>query len=708
LAFEKDHLDQFVIQGKTTISIDQNDKDAEGRTVEAMREGIDIIYQARLKDDVWQGWADFLVKVSLPSGFGNYSYEVWDTKLANDTKASTILQIGLYSEIVGNIQGVLPEYMCVQKPEGTERFRVDDFIAYVRYVKKQFLASVSESVNTYPEPCNTCDICAWWDVCNQQRRTDDHLAFIAGMGKAQIKEVRSHNINTLAAMADLSLPLPFIPKRGSAITFEKLREQARLQKQSRDEKKPIYELLPRVEGLGLFQLPEPSKWDIYLDLEGDPLVEPAGREYIIGWYYQDSYNIIWAEDASSEKAAFEHFVDFACKLQQEHPEMHIYHFGAYEPSAFKRLMSRYATKEEEMDCLLRSGCFIDLHSITKQSLRAGVERYSLKDLEKYHGYVREMDLRNLSGYKAEYEFLLETNKCADATEEMREAIRLYNQDDCISTQNLHKWLERERQQLVNQGENIPRPVPKDGTASEKVTEHLKRIKPIYEKLMAGLPVDEAERTPEQQACFILAHFLDWYRREQKSFWWEFFRVTALDTDDLLDERTALTGLVYTGESSDDKRSKVYTYSFPAQEADFRIGTSVKDRDNKTAGTVVDIDYDNLLVRIKKGPSLKDVHHETVFNLEQFSTTEKENRIIELGEWVAANDINSQLPDFQVARHILMRLKPCTADTVKESSNDVLRAIEWATKLERSYLPIQGPPGAGKSYTGSHIITELIK
>ena len=33
--------------------------------------------------------------------------------------------------------------------------------------------------------------------------------------------------------------------------------------------------------------------------------------------------------------------------------MHVYHFAPYEPAAFKRLSGRYATREAELDRILR-------------------------------------------------------------------------------------------------------------------------------------------------------------------------------------------------------------------------------------------------------------------------------------------------------------------------------------------------------------------
>src|SRR5690606_34366666 len=204
------------------------------KTIEAMKAGVDVIYQARLKEEgKWSGWADFLMKVARPSKLGDWSYEVWDTKLANETKAGTILQIGLYSERVAQIQGITPEYMGVIKPEGEEYYRYDEYAAYIRLVKRNLEEAIVNDEDTYPEPVSHCDICRWWKNCNARRRRDDHLTFVAGMGKSQIKELKSHDVNTLEKLANLELPVPFVPSKGVKETYNKLREQARVQNTSR-------------------------------------------------------------------------------------------------------------------------------------------------------------------------------------------------------------------------------------------------------------------------------------------------------------------------------------------------------------------------------------------------------------------------------------------------------------------------------------------
>ena len=90
-----------------------------------------------------------------------------------------------------------------------------------------------------------------------------------------------------------------------------------------------------------------------------------------------AYNGTWALDSAAEKGAFEGFVDFVMQRWRRSPDLHVYHFGAYEPSALKRLTGRYATRQEEIDQILRAGLLVDLYGVVRQSLQAGIERYSI-------------------------------------------------------------------------------------------------------------------------------------------------------------------------------------------------------------------------------------------------------------------------------------------------------------------------------------------
>ncbi len=707
IEFEENHLKEIKNQGKIISEISTDDPHAEKHTIDAMKAGVDIIYQARLKEDgKWSGWADFLKKVEKPSDLGDWSYEVWDTKLANETKAGTILQIGLYSERVDQIQGTTPEYMGVVNPEGEERYRYDEYAAYIRLVKRNLEDAIANEYETYPEAVNHCDICKWWKNCNAVRRQDDHLTFVAGMGTSQIKEFKLHGITRLEELANLSLPVPFSPSKGVKETYNKLREQARLQHTSRQkEYEPIYETLNIEEGKGLNKLPQPSLNDIYLDFEGDRMVEPDGLEYMIGYVHKSEYHALWAKDEAEEKEIFEKFIDFAFKLKQEDPSLHIYHYAPYEVTAFKRLMGKYASRENEIDTFLRSDTFVDLYRIVRQSVRASVEKYSIKDMEVFFGYERMMDLRKLSSHKSQLELLLQTKNIDILTNETKDAVQLYNQDDCESLVRLQEWLEEIRAKLVDKGENITRPEDGDGNAGDKITAHQERIKPIMDVLLDGVPPIKTDRSKVEQARFILAHMLDWYRREKKSFWWEFFRLKELPQDELLEERKAISFLEYTGNREPEKRSVVDSYTFPDQECDLRPGHSLEDQEGNKLGTIHEIDGGKL--GIKKGPSKKDLPHPAhVISLESVSSTGKEEAMIRLAEWVVDNGMDSEDEKYRTTRQLFMNASPSLTEEKADFEDIIDKTFDFAAKLDHSYLPVQGPPGAGKSFTGSHLIVRL--
>ncbi len=87
----------------------------------------------------------------------------------------------------------------------------------------------------------------------------------------------------------MPLPLDWKPDRGSADSYARIREQARIQVEARAAGVSKFELLPVEAGFGLTRLPEPSDGDIFLDLEGDPFVGEHGLEYLFGYVFNDAH-----------------------------------------------------------------------------------------------------------------------------------------------------------------------------------------------------------------------------------------------------------------------------------------------------------------------------------------------------------------------------------------------------------------------------------
>ena len=117
-------------------------------------------------------------------------------------------------------------------------------------------------------------------------------------------------------------------------------------------------LLPIEADQGLARLPAPSAGDVFLDLEGARFARDGGREYLFGLVILEADGSLtnrsyWAHSDAEERAAFETVVDEILRSWDSNPGMHVYHYAPYEPSAFRRLMGRYATRETEVDRMLR-------------------------------------------------------------------------------------------------------------------------------------------------------------------------------------------------------------------------------------------------------------------------------------------------------------------------------------------------------------------
>ena len=97
IAHEGAYVDHLRSSVSSLIDITEQSRDdlnaAVAATLDAMRAGADIVYQAALREGCFIGHADFLRKVSIPSRLGNYSYEVIDTKLARSAKAAYLIQL---------------------------------------------------------------------------------------------------------------------------------------------------------------------------------------------------------------------------------------------------------------------------------------------------------------------------------------------------------------------------------------------------------------------------------------------------------------------------------------------------------------------------------------------------------------------------------------------------------------------------------------
>ena len=718
-AHEKAYLDHLKRQGLSVAEIVSVEADSSSRdgghkkTIDAMTKGVDVIYQAHLSDVTWSGRADFLRKVSSPSGLGDWSYEVIDTKLAQETKAGTILQLCVYSYLLEKMQGKQPLAMHVVRPGNNYvplSYLVDDYAAYFRLLERGIGEFIVKPGATYPEMVSHCDYCAWWSLCEKRRRGDDHLCYVAGISTTQIKTLRTFGVNRLAALACLD-EVPD-PAHGSKEALIRVRDQARVQQIGRDKGAPYHELkTPFDQDHGLALLPEPSADDIFLDFEGNHFVDEGVHEYLTGYVTKRStgefeYTAFWATTHEEERKAFEQFIDIAIAARTRNPAAHIYHFAPYEPSALKRLCGRYATREVELDELLRGRAFVDLYALVKRSLIASVERYSIKDLEPFFGYERHQDLREASMSRRLLENAIEMGDLSGELDQHWHNVADYNREDCESTSRLRDWLEQLRTDLIAEGRDLTRPDTESGEAPDEIGALDRRLQGLRDRLLEDVPIEPGERSADQHARFALAHMMEFHRREDKASWWDYFRLLDLEEDDFPDERRAITGLQFE-KPIDQSKAPLQRFSFPAQELDARKGDNIYDKEGDVIGTVADIHYSDHSIDIKKRMDRANVHPTAVVLHSRVRADPLRESLVRLGDHVLANGFAESDP-YRAATELLLRRIPAIVGDPLEQPGEttVQAACRLALKLDGQVLAIQGPPGTGKTYTGAHVICAL--
>lgn len=753
LRHEKRYLAHLVEQGLTVENLShipfKEEERLQKETLALMERGAEIIAQGALSDGEWFGRPDVLRRVATPSSRTGWpwSYEVVDTKLSQETKGATILQLSLYSDLLEKVQGTPPEFLYVvplSADFAEEKYRVSEYAAYYRYVKSRLVNAVpanmqntvtpspgekqyelafkrrNNGVNlgTYPEPMEHCNVCVWFPECDAQRHGDDHLSLVAGIHKHQRNQLEEWNANTMAKLAVLPIPLKDRPRRGSREAIEHVREQARVQVAGRNESRMVHEFLPVVEGMGLCRLPEPSLGDVFLDLEGDPFAGEHGMQYLFGFVAQNergelSYEKQWALNRKEEKKGFEWLVDEIMRRREADPKMHAYHFGAYEPGTLKRLMGMHATREDEIDRMLRAGVLVDLHQAFKQGVRASVEEYSLKKIEAFYGFERKTPLDQSRTAMRYVEHRLELGWDEEAMpERIRETMEGYNCDDCVSTAKLRDWLEQEREKLVENGTMVPRFVDRDEKASENVEEQQTRVAVLVEELTRSIPPDPGMRNEEQRATWLLAQLLDWHRRDSKPKAWRYFELRGMDDGDLMEDRDAVAGLEWVSSVALANGSVADRYTFPNQETSIRADDKEVHHRGRRIGTCVSIDIVRRTIDIKKTKEAEGFHPSSIFVKEPYRNPKvQQDSLFRLGSWVRDNGITKAGP-WQGIRNYLRRKPPVLVGSeslslseTEEFGDELARIV---SALNRSVLAVQGPPGSGKTTSAAHSIDLLVR
>ena len=719
---EQKFLNKLLQQGADVCQI--QDRVSFDETLAAMKAGHAYIYQAALQHENFLGYPDFLVRIEQPSRLGDWSYFPLECKLALSPKPDFIIQAACYLDLLHRTQGILPQAFSLLLGDSSQQpYPTEQYIYYFYQVRDNFLRRMAD-FNPQQQPLpRTGDHGRWSEIAQAHLLEIDHLSQVANITQTQIRRLESAGIKTLEQLAEAE-PTQHIPKLDSAI-FERLICQAQLQKASAASNTIEYRLIPpdpEHPQRGLALLPPPSSLDVYFDMEGYPLVK-GGLEYLFGAVYhdQDQLSFIdwWAHDAVMEKQSFESFIDWIYQRWVDDTTMHVYHYAPYETIAIKRLMQRYATREAQVDNLLRAEVFIDLYQVVRQSLQIGTTSYSIKYLEPLYSRTREESVKNAVDSVIQYfQWLQKPDGDTPATSKILQSIKDYNRVDCESTDELATWL----RQLQQEANIEYQSKSETEIQTELPTDTDDPVAQLASELLSELP--ESITKLEDQIQELLAHLLQFHEREMKPFWWQRFTWLQMDEVELFDEPDCIAGLERTDTPpiapSGKGRSWSYEYQFdPSQDLRIRGGStwfvpeelqkgcSLKELDPVNGRALISISDRQLNQIREQQPSWEPPHRTSLIDTNQVRTQSLAQSIHEtVQQWRGTGSLPPALKD------LLYRLPPRihdhSASAIIPDGTDLLSGtLDAITHLDNSLLCIQGPPGSGKTYTAAHVIAQLV-
>ncbi len=732
---ERRHLDAYraagdVVELKRPGRTSAEYREAAAATKQALETRTPVVFQATFFDETDPaipliGFADFLAL--QPDG----RYRVQDTKLARSAKVSALLQLAAYHEQLVLLG--IPVDDTVEVILGTdeiERFSIDD-IAPVYRVRRARLVQIVRERLADPSPVEWGDpryaIDGRCDDCEAGVVEHRDLPLVAGIRVTQRARLIDAGIVTIYALAAMSeRPAGCdIPSR----TYESLHEQAALQVTAADEAPPPYLAIDGARQVAY--LPAPDAGDIFFDFEGDPLyserrdgVPQWNLDYLFGLVDRDEkFTAFWAHDLRQEKVALEQFLAFLERRLAEHPGMHVYHYAAYERTHLLSLAARHGG-EHFVDELLRAGVLVDLYPLVRKSVRIGGRSYSIKALEPlYMGSEHRVGVTTAGDSVEQYNQFRSARDAGETTtaESTLTDIADYNRYDCVSTLRLHSWLLA----VAAEHGHLPGTTPDD-----EVDRAPFEPSPIADDLAIKSADARSAGDLDGAVAYDLASAaVDYYRREDKSFWWEHYSRLNEPADEWFDVRDVFAvervtvvsdwNLVRTAAyrtlrlegswaagSRGEAREAFAIYPDPGipyrdvtTPASYRLAVPVKDVVTHDDGSVTLIEtckggeqpWDALPIAIAPGAPPRTTNLKTA-----------------IGE--VAADLYVRGPGRSAVHDILWRQPSRTVSgaLAKPGESLIAAVTSSARDLDNSYLAVQGPPGTGKTFLAARVIKALIE
>jgi len=683
-------------------------------TLNAMKQGYEIIYGGWLTDGKWSGEADFLeINKGLKSNWGDWNYSVIDTKNSKKIKSDHIYQVGVYSDLLKKSQGVSSENLYILLKDGKkEKVKLNEIYDVYSSHKKKYEEFLKNGVDkTKPVKCSFCKFCDWSEVCEDEWITKRHINQTGGINRGnQIKRFIKSGIKTKDQLAKLNSKTKIEGLRDEI--KNKRIEQAKLEIEGEKANRILHKIIKEnlIVRKGFNLMPKPSKSDLFFDLEGSSQVHDEKIEYLFGIYYEENgqqkYESFWAKDKDEEKKNLIKFFDFTKNHFKKYKDAKIYHYGDYEKSALETITSIHKVKDIEYDQYYRSNKFVNLFTICQHAMLISENSYSLKNIEKFYKFKRTGDVKR--GDQSE-EFYLEWVQTGN--QKLKDQIIDYNKQDCYSTYKLREWLlERKKETGTKFLEDI-----ENNEDEENLRDHEKEIIEYRNKI-------QNSKLKNKKILNILSDTIGFYTREDKGKWREFFHRKNLSDDELLDDRECIAKMQFVSCYKDPTprtRSNIYKYVFPTQEHKLKKGKRVIIANNvdlertDDAGKIEELDQIKRIIILRKGISKNGQTLPKILSIgvkpyKHTQYTKLNNNIYKY-----CNSILENKSNYKALTSLLNKDFPSIdgikkGDKIVKTGNFEKEIPNLISRLKDSFIFLQGPPGTGKTFNAANAIVELIK
>ncbi len=399
-------------------------------TIDLMRQGVPVIYQARLVDaEVGLiGYPDFLIRDD------NGAYQAADAKLSlSENKKTTQIQLGIYRRLLKNnlpAMVYLGDGRIAQLSGDDLDILVDRFIHSMQTV----LADNQPPIVRYSY--SRCEVCPYVNRCLPEFIREEDPSLLYGVDGNVADQLAQINISTISQLAHSNAEsIPDLPHLKS----EKKKNRAILQARSY--------LTGKLFQLDKIDLPE-GTW-IHFDIEDDPMTSSRNRHvylwgFLIPSYTKSCFEYVWSDDESADYDGWMRFLQKIEAYRNRYDSIVIAHYSNHEKSTIKKYAERYSmANNNTVSWLLgEESPLFDLQKPILNSLILPLQRYGLKDICKHPGLVNFQWENDESGSQwSVVQFKrFQSEERLTVKNSIKETILNYNRDDVIATRRLELWL----------------------------------------------------------------------------------------------------------------------------------------------------------------------------------------------------------------------------------------------------------------------------